>query len=341
MHKTYQHLNLNDADMTLNSILALIVEGIWDWNANTGQVTRSPGWYHMLGYDVGELREDVFTWENIIHPDDYSAVMAHFEQYISGKTDKYECEYRCKKSDGSYIWIVDRGKIIAHNSDGSVARMIGAHQNIQQQKIVQQVMVQQNKLLKEGNDTLEKIIKKKADELQQKNAQLEQKIAEIEAISNTDLLTKVANRSLFETELSKEIARAKRYKQALSVAVLDIDYFKKINDSFGHKVGDELLCRVSQLLNDNVRELDLIARWGGDEFVIIYPELSSHSAFQACEKLRQLIANMAFKTDIPITCSFGVTQYQDNDNVASLFHRADTLLFSAKQQGRNKVVSET
>ncbi len=160
-HKTYQHQTLEESEITLNSILDLIVEGVWDWNATSRQVTRSPNWYHMLGYELGVFREDVFTWENIIHPEDYPRVMAHFEAYISGKSDKYEIEYRCKKADDTYLWIIDRGKIIEYSSDGSVSRMIGAHQDIHQHKMDQQTLLEQNKLLQADNLSLEKYPPKK------------------------------------------------------------------------------------------------------------------------------------------------------------------------------------
>lgn len=90
MFKTYENQTAKACENTLNSILDIIVEGTWDWNAITGRVHRSPGWYRMLGYDAGIFQEDVFTWENIIHPDDYERVMAHFDSYITGKIDTLE-----------------------------------------------------------------------------------------------------------------------------------------------------------------------------------------------------------------------------------------------------------
>ena len=147
MLKTYTHQIVKEADTTLNNILALIVEGVWDWNGNTGHVTRSPGWYKMLGHDFDIFERNVFTWENIIHPDDYPRVMQHFEQYIKGEIKEYFIEYRCNTASGQYLWIVDRGQVVKKNPDGSVARMIGAHQNIHQYKIAQEKLLKQNKIL--------------------------------------------------------------------------------------------------------------------------------------------------------------------------------------------------
>ena len=122
--------NLSDLneDM-LHTILELVSDGIWDWNANTGFVYRNPGWYEMLGYPPHSLDNNVLTWENVIHPDDYSRVMALFDDYLNQRAPGYQAEYRCRMRDGTYIWIEDRGYVLARNADGSVARMVGAHRD--------------------------------------------------------------------------------------------------------------------------------------------------------------------------------------------------------------------
>ena len=126
MEKLYRHESLEASEKTLWNILELIREGIWDWNVRSGEVYRSPGWYRMLGYEVGSLKDDVLTWENIIHPDDYLRVMAHFEAYIKGRSDRYCIEYRCKCRNGRYLWIEDKAKIIETSPEGKVLRVIGA-----------------------------------------------------------------------------------------------------------------------------------------------------------------------------------------------------------------------
>ena len=335
----YTHHTVEQSDNTLNSILDLVVEGVWDWNRNTGQVIRSSGWFRMLGYTIDHSRNDVFTWESIIHPDDYSRVMKHFESYLNGKLDTYEIEYRCRKSDGTYLWIIDRGRAIEFNQDGSVSRMIGAHHNIDKQKSIELEYRHQNQLLKEGNLTLEKVIRKKAEQLEKKNKLLEMKLIEIKSISNIDSLTKVANRNKFEIQLEQEILRANRYHHALSLAIYDIDNFKLINDKFGHKVGDRILCHLSELVAANIRDVDLVARWGGDEFVIIFPELCCEKAHMVCEKLKMLIGENKISDELSFTCSFGVSQYQQGDTLDELFQRVDNLLYCSKEQGRNTVQS--
>ncbi|MBA6287344.1 sensor domain-containing diguanylate cyclase [Colwellia sp. MB3u-4] len=340
MHKTYQHSSASASDHTLNTILNIIVEGVWDWNSNTKIVTRSPSWYHMLGYEFAVFRKDVFTWENIIHPEDYPRVMHQFERYISGKINAYNVEYRCKKSDDSYLWIADRGAIIARNADGSVDRMIGAHHNIHQQVMAQTDLIEKNKLLQNSHLSLEKVIAQKTDELAKKNQQLERKIIEVESVSNIDSLTEIANRKLFETILNKEIIRAERYHHPLTLVMFDLDKFKDINDQYGHKVGDNILCIISKLVAQNIRDVDLFARWGGDEFVIIFPELSQKQAHQTSDKLREMISQYQIKDKISVTCSFGIAQYNSGDSIDSLFKRVDKQLYISKAQGRNQVYSE-
>ena len=339
MYLTYKHKILEEADKTLNHILDVIIEGTWDWNANTGEVERSPGWYRMLGYQVGVFRKDVFTWENIIHPDDYDRVMRHFELYIEGEIENYCIEYRARQADGKYLWIVDRGTVVLKNPDGSVARMIGAHQDIHDQKVAQSELIKQNQMLQEGHLTLERIIEEKTRELELKNAELEEKVKEVEYISNTDSLTAIANRKKFEEELKKEAARANRYKHPLSLAIFDLDFFKNINDSHGHKTGDLVLQKISRLVLNHIRKVDFFARWGGEEFTIIFPDLSLEKAILVADKLRMLISQYEIDPDLFVTCSFGVSEFQEDEAVEGLFQRADRALYRAKELGRNRVES--
>ncbi len=337
MNFAYKHTNVKESDYTLNCILKIILEGTWDWNANTGSVHRSPSWYTMLGYENDTFLQDVFTWENIIHPDDYPLVMKHFELYISGKINNYEIEYRCKKADGSYLWITDRGMIVEYNEDESVARMIGAHHNIHLQKMAQNDLIQKNQLLQEGNLSLEKLLKEKNVELEKKNIELENKIKEVEYLSVTDALTQIANRRKFEIEIEKEIARSLRYRHNLSFVIFDIDLFKNVNDTYGHNVGDEVLKKLSLTVKKELRINDFICRWGGEEFALLLPETDLHSAIEICEKLRQIIMQIDFDNGIFITCSFGVAEFNLAQTKNELFTNADEALYKAKELGRNRI----
>lgn len=335
---SYSHASLEEADATLNNLLDMIVEGTWDWNRSSGEVIRSPGWYRMLGYEVGVFKQDVFTWENLIHPEDYPRVMRNFELYTSGQIDTYCIDYRCKKQDGSYLWITDNAKIIDRDDNGVVTRILGAHLNIHERKTAQLELFEQNRLLRADNVTLEKLITQKAKELEQRNRELQLKVQEIEQISNTDPLTQIPNRKKFEEELLIEKSRSDRYGHQLSIAMLDIDHFKNINDTFGHETGDRVLKKLAAFVTENIRDIDFFARWGGEEFVLIFPDVGLEGAVSCSEKLRRLIAGHALYPGFKITCSFGVTAYRVGDSIEDLFARIDNALYLAKNSGRDRVV---
>jgi diguanylate cyclase (GGDEF)-like protein/PAS domain S-box-containing protein len=337
MEITYVHDTLQDADFTLNSILDISIQGFWDWNALTGHVYRSIGWYRMLGYEHIVFKDDVFTWENIIHPEDYERVMEHFESYIHGDIPEYRIEYRCRKSDNTYLWIQDSGKIIEKNSDGTVIRMIGAHTNIHDFKRSQEKLLQQNELLMNDNLTLDALVKERTEELNLINKKLQEQIQEVEYNASHDRLTGLYNRRKFESIFEKEMHRAKRYLYPLSVVLFDIDDFKKINDTYGHKIGDEILIGISILVQKIIRQSDTIARWGGEEFIIIFPESDLESTKVKAETIRSAIDREIFPKNLHVTCSFGVTTYLKEDTSDSLFIRCDNALYQAKNLGKNNV----
>jgi len=336
----YQHQTITEADKTLNCILDVIAEGTWDWDAKTGRVVRSAAWFEMLGYEVGTFQKNVYTWENVIHREDYDKVMQSFEKIITLQTDSYCIDYRCRKSDGSYLWITDRSKVVEYNPDGSVARIVGAHQDIHQQKIAQLSLFKQNQELELGNISLEKLVSIKTEELEAKNKLLEEKIREIERLANIDSLTNIANRKKFEEALNSEISRANRYEHPLSFVIFDIDHFKLVNDLFGHKIGDQVLQGIASLVNDNIRDIDVFARWGGEEFVLILPCITIEEALNFSERLRLLINKTELSKGVYITCSFGVSEYHHTDTVEDLFHRADQALYGVKNNGRDGVQYE-
>ncbi len=322
---------------TLNYILDMINEGVWDWDANTGIVKRSPGWFRMLGYDNNALDATVISWENIIHPEDYPNVMAIFDRYVTGQSDKYVVEYRCKKKDGNYLWIHDHGKIVKRNDDGSIARMIGAHTDIHEYRLAQEALKRQNKMLLEDNFNLENIVQQRTAELEKINLWLKDEITKSKHDANTDILTSLYNRRKFEMELNKEISRSKRYLSPMSLLLLDADHFKKINDQHGHEAGDKVLIALAKTIVEHSREPDIAARWGGEEFVVILPETSLDQALIIAEKKRAAIEELLIDDKLKVTCSIGVTEFKVTDSFDSLIKRLDLALYDAKEAGRNCV----
>lgn len=160
---------------------------------------------------------------------------------------------------------------------------------------------------------------------------------EITKISITDKLTQIYNRVKLDEVLENELKRSMRSKSSFSVIMADIDKFKLVNDNYGHQVGDIVLSEVSKILKDNSRSIDVIGRWGGEEFIIILPNSNLSGAKILAEKLRVKIENAKFTKAGNITCSFGVAEYIEGDTSDDLVSRADAALYRAKDNGRNRV----
>jgi diguanylate cyclase (GGDEF)-like protein/hemerythrin-like metal-binding protein len=173
--------------------------------------------------------------------------------------------------------------------------------------------------------------------LTSKRVEAEVRAREMAKRADTDALTGVLNRMGFNEAMSRELARARRYKQPLSVAIIDLDHFKKVNDEFGHPVGDQVLVRTAKLLSSCVRESDTVARWGGEEFAVIAPMTAEEGAASLAEKLRSIMAATHLGPREAVTASFGVAELGPDDTVETLLQRADAALYQAKQSGRNRV----
>ncbi|MEI7612517.1 MAG: sensor domain-containing diguanylate cyclase [Betaproteobacteria bacterium] len=161
---------------------------------------------------------------------------------------------------------------------------------------------------------------------------------ELNVLSVTDKLTQVYNRVKLDAVLHAEVSRAKRYEPEFSIIMLDIDHFKRVNDVFGHAVGDSVLVGVATILQNSIRETDTIGRWGGEEFLIILPQTGHEQAVAVAEKIRQAIFTTHFTAANHLTVSIGVTRFSTEDSEEQVLARADTALYEAKNAGRNRVV---
>jgi diguanylate cyclase (GGDEF)-like protein len=178
-------------------------------------------------------------------------------------------------------------------------------------------------------------------ELSHAHSELQQKNQQLEHLAATDQLTGLNNRLRLHESLRKEIYRFERFRQPLSVIMLDIDHFKQINDEFGHQVGDSCLQDLAHLLQQHTREVDTLGRWGGEEFLVICPQTSLEGARHLAENLRTKIAQHNFQGAGNQTVSFGVASIDAGDSQESLLSRADRALYQAKRNGRNRVESLT
>lgn len=171
--------------------------------------------------------------------------------------------------------------------------------------------------------------------------QLEIKNRSLAKLSNMDHLTRIFNRRSIERVLSKELNRAKRYAHPLSIFILDIDNFKKINDTYGHNAGDKVLKHIAKMVTGMIRESDYFGRWGGEEFLLIATGTPIDKAAIIAEQIRKAIENFDFGQPEKVTCSIGVAQcFQDKD-VTSLVAKADDALYKAKNSGKNCVIMHT
>lgn len=161
---------------------------------------------------------------------------------------------------------------------------------------------------------------------------------QLEQISQHDHLTGLANRYALHHRFNVEIDRVSQTQQRFSLIILDVDYFKTINDKFGHDIGDEVIKEFAVLLKSMVRESDLVGRWGGEEFMILCSQTSVYGAFQLAEQIRVGVESHVFTANQKITSSFGLSDYRQGETIGDTIKRADDALYRAKNNGRNQIV---
>jgi diguanylate cyclase (GGDEF)-like protein len=177
-------------------------------------------------------------------------------------------------------------------------------------------------------------------ELKHANAKLARDKELLQELSATDRLTRLYNRSKLEELFEYEIEQCRRYKTPMSLIMVDLDHFKEVNDTFGHHVGDMVLQSMARILAASSRGSDVVARWGGEEFLILAPKTDLEQAGKLAEKIRLAVENYRFDEVGQKTGSFGVACYRDRDDLTSMLKRADLALYQAKKKGRNRVVVE-
>jgi diguanylate cyclase (GGDEF)-like protein len=170
----------------------------------------------------------------------------------------------------------------------------------------------------------------------------ERMLRQLQRLAITDELTQLKNARFFSEQLSMETHRAARYLRPLALVLLDIDHFKRINDTFGHIAGDRVLAKLGQVINGSLRAMDSAYRYGGEEFTLLLPETGSAEAFSVAERLRSAVAEESFfpLTSGPpqsITISAGISAYRPPESIESFLERADRAMYQSKRTGRNRV----
>jgi two-component system cell cycle response regulator len=193
-------------------------------------------------------------------------------------------------------------------------------------------------------------IRNKIKDLEEKNNELIKRNAVLEQLAITDSLTELYNKGYILKRLESELIRSARYKESISLIIIDIDYFKKINDSLGHIAGDNILRELSKILVKSVRDVDVVARYGGEEFIVVCPNTSISGAAILAERIRENVQNTVFNPgniDLKLTISLGVSSLSpsstinDDTTASKLIEEADLALYKAKSSGRNKVAVHT
>ncbi|WP_446787419.1 sensor domain-containing diguanylate cyclase [Macellibacteroides fermentans] len=279
--------------------------GHWYWNIKTNTVTVDPLKVTTLGFLKEEI-PDQLTYQYFtekLHPDDYQKTMDAMYKHLYGKSPVYEVEYRIRTKDGKYKWYYDRGKITRYDETGKPLFLAGIVFDITEKKELQLELEYKNRILAEQ--------------------------------SSTDSLTKISNHRTLIENLKSAISNTKG--KSLSMAIFDLDNFKKVNDSKGHIFGDKVLVETASMIENNIRKTDLAGRYGGEEFMVIFPDTSLREAITISEKIRQSIENHNYGIELTVTVSGGVKEYE-NEELSEFIHAVDLKMYEAKQQGKNIVV---
>ncbi len=297
---------LKDSEERLRLVMNATGDGIWDWNIETGKVQHNATWCTILGLSEKYLEHDVDRFLDLIHPEDVASVRESIAAAVEHDRT-YSSQHRMRRCDGHYIWVEDHGQVVRRDAHGKALRMVGAISNIDARK---------------------------ADE------------AQIHRLAFYDSLTELPNRRLLLNRLQQSLVRNQRSRGYGALMFMDLDRFKMLNDTHGHSQGDLLLIQVAQRLLTCVREQDTVARFGGDEFVILLEDLSVDR--QSAMRDTLAIGNKVLETlDEPYqlldltyssTPSIGITLFSDkSESVDAILKRADEAMYAAKAAGRNTI----
>ena len=196
---------------------------------------------------------------------------------------------------------------------------------------------QDEERLRQSEQRYRELAEELEQRVQERTAELSAANQELTRLAATDGLTGASNRRRFQEMLGGEMARAQRYGSPLSLVMFDVDHFKAINDHHGHQTGDRVLVELAARVRDHLRVSDHLARWGGEEFMILLPQIDQDGALRLAEKLRRLIAATPLDRVGQVTASFGVTAYDPRESAETCLHRLDAALDAAKSAGRNRV----
>ena len=276
-------------------------QGIWDWQTDSPQIFISSRCKDMLGYADDQISSNLQEWDNLTHPDDISPFLSARASILKSTGKFFENEHRKLAFDGSWKWVQVKGMVVDRDLMGVALRMIGTYTDITDKK---------------------------------------QAAAEVVRLAHFDGITNLPNRVLFLDRLNQEIKKANRSNRKLALLMLDLDRFKEINDTLGHIQGDQVIKLTAERILECVRDTDTVGRLGGDEFMIILPDLDNHLDVEkvASKILHTLAVPYQLEDEIAyLTASMGITLYPDDaDEIEELRKNADQAMYAAKAGGKNR-----
>ena len=413
-------------------------DGVWEWNPQTDEASYSLRWKEMLGYTADEFPNTGSAWIQHIHPDDRDRVLSNLQGHFSGKRPIYSVEFRMRCKNGSWKWILARGKIVSRDEKGNISqvlgthsdsmRMLGTHSDISMRKHAEQQLqiaatafeVQEGIMITDAenvilrvNNAFTRITGYTAQELigntprifrsgrhdadfyaamwkglhqsgkwtgqiwnLRKNGEVYPEYLTISAVTDTegivtnyvatyadftmdkaageqiknlafyDPLTQLPNRRLFLDRITAAIAASNRHDDFGATLLIDLDRFKILNDMYGHVYGDLLLKEVALRIKSCVRDIDTVARFGGDEFVVLIEAISKVKA-DATVKVEMIAEKIRASLSQPYILkgrehysspSIGISLFHGNgESVENLIEKADIAMYQAKSAGRNTV----
>lgn len=321
--RKHMELRLRQSEERFRLVADHALDNIWVMGPDYRHRYLSPSIQSLVGYSVAEYLE--LTLDQMLMPDSLRVAMAYFgsldEHSAAGRslTDfpfRGEIELRAKEGTGVWTEIIVNPLV---DDEGRLLEFAGVTRDIRERKR-HEAQLQQ---AREATETANQALQSANDELQR--------------LATTDRLTGIWNRAHFEEVAAQETARAARYGEPLSLLLFDIDYFKAINDAHGHLIGDQVLVELTRRVGEHLRANDVLARWGGEEFVIMLPHCAAAEARRVAEKLRALVEAQPFAPVGHVTASFGVAEFRPTDNLDTWLKRADDALYAAKAAGRNRV----
>lgn len=298
-------------DATKEHLLGKEIEGILMVNPDMLCVATTDGMFlkvnqkfvNVLGYSIEELEGENFF--KLVHPEDVpSAIEAMKYLEDQHSISSFINRVRCK--DGSY-------KYLEWRSQPNGKYIYASARDITEKRLKEMTLIQLT------------------EELQRKNEALK-------TLAITDELTGLYNRHYIDKWIEMEMECSDRHHKPISLIIFDLDHFKRVNDKWGHPVGDEVLKHIAELTQTIIRKSDIVARFGGEEFIILLPKCSANDAAHVAEKVRKHIENNPYGTVGTVTASFGVSEKKKFESFYSWYKRTDEALYLAKKGGRNRVV---